>query len=556
MAKFAIYQILPRLFGNPNSLPTINGTIEENGSGKFNFFTNEVLQSIKSLGVTHLWFTGIIRHATTTNYPNIPTNNPSIVKGKAGSPYAITDYYDVSPDLAVNPENRFEEFEELVRRTHSNGFKFIIDFVPNHLSREYKSIKKPSHCQDFGESDNLNRPFDPQNNFYYLPNEKLILPFPSDYHEFPAKASGNDIFHAFPSQNDWYETVKLNYGIDFGDNRKKHFSPTPKTWIMMRNVLFYWAQKGIDGFRCDMAEMVPVEFWEWAIPQVKEINPDLLFIAEIYNPQLYSAYLDQGKFDYLYDKVGLYDQLRAIIEQKNPAARLSNTWKSLNDMDNRMLRFLENHDEQRIASKNFAQYPPRALPAFFVVSCMHQNPFLVYFGQEFGEEAKGVSGFSGNDGRTTLFDYWNVPTIQKWMGNKKPNVENLSIDSQILYANYQEIIKFSLTNKAISEGAFYDLMWVNKDNKLFNPISVFAFIRTLGKDNFLCLANFSKDKQTLTIQISEHAFEFCAIKNARLLNFVFMDYFSKNILKISGLECIEKGIQMELLPFSYVAYQF
>lgn len=556
MSKFAIYQVLARSFGNSNTQPKVNGTIQENGCGKLNDFTEQALEGIKALGITHIWYTGIIRHATSTIYPNIPANNPSIVKGKAGSPYAITDYYDVHPDLAENASNRMREFEELLERTHKQDLKVIIDFVPNHLARDYKSIAQPKQTESFGESDNRDLVFHPQNNFYYLPEESLTLPFPSDYEENPAKVSGNDIFNAFPQEHDWYETIKLNYGIDYLRGNTKHFHPTPKTWIMMRDVLLYWAKKGIDGFRCDMVEMVPVEFWEWAIPQVKELSPNTIFIAEIYNPDLYKSYINSGSFDYLYDKVGLYDSLRSIIEGKQSAEEISKVWQKLDGLDNKMLRFLENHDEQRIASRFFAENPAKAIPAFFLTATMHQNPFLIYFGQEFGESANGESGFSGDDGRTSLFDYWPVPSTQKWIFDAQFKIKRLPVETQKLYQHYKAITEFSLSEKAIIEGKFYDLMWANKDNPSFNSQSVFAFLRTSKNQNFICLSNFSDEKQSVKVQIPEHAFEFCNLKGAKLLNFNFTEKFTNTELNFNGLELIEKGLSIELAAYSYAAYKF
>lgn len=556
MSKFAIYQVLARSFGNSNPQAKINGSIEENGCGKLNDFTKKALEKIKTLGITHIWYTGIIRHSTSTIYPNIPASNPSIVKGKAGSPYAITDYYDVHPDLAENVDNRMLEFEELVERTHKQDLKVIIDFVPNHLARDYKSIAQPKETESFGETDNQDLGFNPQNNFYYLPNESLTLPFLSDYKEYPAKVSGNDVFNAFPQEHDWYETIKLNYGIDFQGGNSKHFHPTPKTWELMRDILLYWAKKGVDGFRCDMVEMVPVEFWEWAIPQVKDVNPNIIFIAEIYNPDLYKSYINSGGFDYLYDKVGLYDSLRLIIEGKQSTEELSNVWQKLDGLDDKMLRFLENHDEQRIASRFFAENPEKAIPAFFLTATMHKNPFLIYFGQEFGESANGESGFSGDDGRTSLFDYWPVPSIQKWVFNAKFEIKKLPLETRKLYQHYKAITEFSLSEKAITEGEFYDLMWANKDNQGFNSKAVFAFLRTSETQNLLCLCNFSKENQSTKIQIPEHAFEFCKIESAKLLNFNFTEKFTNTRLNINGLELIEKGIPLEITAYSYVAYQF
>src|SRR5690606_12297011 len=226
-----------------------------------------------------------------------------------GSPYAIKDYYDVNPDLAVDVSNRMAEFTQLVERTHQNGLKVIIDFVPNHVARAYKSDARPSGVIDLGEQDDKSVSFNPTNNFYYLPGQSFQVPrgytplgnnpFPTKdgkFEETPAKVTGNDQFTATPGVNEWFETVKINYGIDIQNERKTYFDPIPDTWVKMKDILVFWAEKNIDGFRCDMAEMVPVEFWNYAIPQVRKINPEIIFIAEIYNPAQYKNYIDQGKF--------------------------------------------------------------------------------------------------------------------------------------------------------------------------------------------------------------------------------------------------------------------
>ena len=316
--KIIIYQLLPRLFSNTTENCVKNGTIEENGVGKLNDINAKVLKSIKSLGVTHVWYTGVIEHATKTDYTKygIDKDNPYIVKGNAGSPYAIKDYYDIDPDLAVNIPKRMEEFEALVERTHKNGMKVIIDFVPNHVARQYHSDSKPVGIEDLGQGDDNTYFFKNSNNFYYIPRQQFApnidLGVGEDrYNEFPAKATGNDCFSAFPGEYDWYETVKLNYGIDYG-NGSRNFDPIPSTWFKMLHILRYWAAKGIDGFRCDMAHMVPIEFWEWAISNIKGTYPNIIFIAEIYEPHLYRDFINRGGFDFLYDKVTLYDTLRNV----------------------------------------------------------------------------------------------------------------------------------------------------------------------------------------------------------------------------------------------------
>ncbi len=492
-----IYQIFTRLFRNDDGKNIPYGTIEENGCSKFNHLTDKALNVLKEFGITHIWFTGVIRHATCTNYESIglPANNPKIVKGSAGSPYAITDYYDVDPDLAIEPKNRMKEFENLVTRCHENNLKVIIDFVPNHVARQYKSKNQPKDIQQIGENDDSDFCFLPENNFYYLPNQAFIVPLGTslpysseskEYHEFPAKVTGNDAFTPTPSINDWYETVKLNYGVDYLNNRQEHFDPIPDTWIKMEHILTYWANKGIDGIRCDMAEMVPVQFWQWVIPRIKLVNESIIFIAEVYKPHEYKTFLDAG-FDYLYDKVGLYDILRGLIEGYGSSREITNLWQRYEGFSHRMLRFLENHDEQRIASKQFAGNPWKAVPALVLATTLHRGPFMLYFGQEIGEEAHDSEGFSGHDGRTTIFDYWRVKDYQNWVNGGKFTNEHLSYDQINLRNFYRSLNHLRLTSKAISHGGFYDLMWVNQH---LNLDKVFAYLRHYNGEVILVLLNF------------------------------------------------------------------
>ena len=413
--KVIIYQIFTRLYSNRCQTRKPFGTIEENGCGKLNDFTPTVLKSIRELGATHVWFTGVIRHATMTDYSRygIPRQHPAVVKGRAGSPYAITDYYDIDPDLAVDVERRMEEFERLVARTHRAGLKVIIDFVPNHVARQYESIAKPKGVKDLGEGDNPELGFDPQNNFYYCPGQSFA-PYFDLYHgeqepyaEHPAKATGNDCFNNAPGMNDWYETVKLNYGVDYYAGRVGHFTPVPSTWLKMLHILLFWAAKGVDAFRCDMAEMVPAEFWAWATQQVKQQYPDLQFIGEVYNPAEYRRYLASG-FDLLYDKVGMYDALFGVLRHERDTNAISWAWQQTDDIRDHMLYFLENHDELRLASDFFVGQAEKALPALVVSVLLQQNPFMLYAGQEWGERGMDAEGFSGCDGRTTIFDYWSL----------------------------------------------------------------------------------------------------------------------------------------------------
>jgi len=551
--KISIYQLLPRLFGNDQEYPVLNGNIHENHCGKFAHIDKESLKDIKKLGITHVWYTGVLRHATTTAYPALPAQSSCIVKGKAGSPYAIVDYYDVAPDLAVDVENRMQEFGELLKRTREMGLKSIIDFVPNHLSRDYKSLAKPKSVKDFGEEDDSKQHFNPQNNFYYLPDEKLQLDFckKQDYEEFPAKVSGNDCFHANPQLTDWYETIKLNYGVDVRHHSSQHFSPIPSTWYRMLKILDFWVHKEVDGFRCDMVEMVPVEFWQWVIPQIKAINPHIIFIGEVYQPHLYQAYIQQGGFDYLYDKSGLYDKLRSLIRGECSAQEISHVWQGLQGLDAHMLRFLENHDEQRIASPFFAGDARKAIPAMLLSATMHQGPVMTYFGQEFGEAAEGESGFSGDDGRTSIFDYWKVPSIQKWRAG-----EGLSPRALALQKEYKEILNFSINSPIIAHGNFYDLMWANKDNHHLHHNYIYAFMRSYQGKALLIVLNFSDKKCNQKIIIPEHAFQFANKKTNHLKDISFINIFSHKELRQNVRSIVQDGVQLDIPEYHYVILEF
>lgn len=506
--KIILYQVFTRLYGNRNQACKPNGTIEENGCGKLNDFTPAVLKHISQLGVSHIWYTGVIRHATMTDYTKhgIPRQHPAVVKGRAGSPYAITDYYDIDPDLAVDVDKRMTEFEQLVERTHKAGLKVVIDFVPNHIARQYKSICKPRGVKDLGQGDNPANGFDPQNNFYYCPGQHFA-PYFDLYHgetepytEEPAKSTGNDCFNNAPGINDWYETVKLNYGVDYYAGRVGHFDPVPDTWKKMTDILLFWAKKGIDGFRCDMAEMVPAEFWAYATAQVKAKHPGLVFIGEVYNPAEYRHYLASG-FDYLYDKVGMYDTMFQVIRHEQSTQAITGAWQSTDDIRDHMLYFLENHDELRIGSDFFAGDGRKAVPALIVNALMQQNPFMLYAGQEYGERGMDEEGFSGRDGRTTIFDYWSVGTLIR--AAKK----ELTPEEQQLADVYQKVLNIARKEKAIAEGLTYDLMYVNQQYH-----RQYMFLRKSKTSQLLVVANFDDAPATVDVQMPAHAFEFLGLR--------------------------------------------
>ena len=511
--KMVIYQVFPRWFGNLQEPQVSNGTIQENGVGKFSAFTPLALSKIKEMGITHVWYTGVIEHATKTDYTayGIQRDHRAVVKGKAGSPYAIKDYYDIDPDLADEVPHRMAEFEALVKRTHEAGMQVIIDFVPNHVARQYHSDAKESFVEDLGEKDNTSVAFDRDNNFYYIPGQCLELHFGAqqedfEYSEFPAKVTGNDHFDAHPGRNDWYETIKLNYGVDYLNGRTGHFNPIPNTWHKMLDILEFWASKGIDGFRCDMAEMVPVEFWNWVIPKVKANHP-VVFIAEVYNPAQYRNYIFNGHFDYLYDKVGLYDTLRAVICGHAAAKQITSCWQSLEGIQANMLNFLENHDEQRLASDFFAGKAQAGIPGLIVSALLNTNPMMIYAGQELGERGMDQEGFIGRDGLTTIFDYWSVESLRHWINDGRYDGGKLTTEQQALRQFYAKLLNIAQSEQVVVNGSFYDLMFANEKNPCFNSHRQYAFLRKSGNEVLLVAVNFDKADQTIKIKIPVEAFK-------------------------------------------------
>ena len=563
--KLVIYQVFTRTFGNKNSNRKPNGTLAENGVGKMNDFDVATLQQIKSLGVNTIWYTGVIRHVTCTDYSafGVPRQTPHVVKGKAGSPYAITDYYDIDPDIADNVAERMSEFEDLVKRTHKEGLKVIIDFVPNHVAREYKSICKPKGVKDLGETDDMGKHFDANNNFYYCPNEPLdtsAIPLPNgieadgsnemaaEYTEAVARCTGNDRFDAHPQANDWYETVKLNYGVDYCDwgGRSTHFEPIPDTWHKMTDILLFWAAKGIDGFRCDMAEMVPHEFWQYATEKVKAQYPHIVFIGEVYAPNQYRTYVAAG-FDYLYDKVGMYDCLRDVMCGHRSASNISQQWQATDDIREHILYFLENHDEQRIASDFFCGNMQKGIPALIVSALFQRNPVMIYAGQEFGERGMDGEGFSGVDGRSTIFDYWSVDAIRKGFFERS----ELSAEQLQLEKDYRTILTLCNSEKAVREGKTFDLTYANEANESFDSSRLFAFLRSSGNTTLLIVANFGETEAHARVNIPSHAFDYMELKEGKkdMVDLLSGNYQTATLQRDGAIEMIVPAFSGRVYKF-------
>lgn len=522
MGKVIIYQVLPRLWGNIGGENIKNGTLKDNGCGKFSSIDTISLEYLRSLGVSHVWYTGIIRHATAEDSDGCTPSSADWVKGRAGSPYSITDYYDVNPYLADEPENRMEEFHKLVERTHAAGLKVIIDFVPNHVARDYGRFAAahpaPTGMAALGESDDKSVHWKDSNDFFYYPGIPLALPIQNQtYMEMPAMASGNS-YTSSPGVNDWYDTIKLNY-----------CDSHTETWEKMYDIVNFWAGQGVDGFRCDMVELVPQAFFKWLISRIKKDRPDLLFVAEVYQKTLYSKYIREIGFDLLYDKSGIYDTLRAIVEKNakdsgvpvedwQSAKRITWNWQSLGDLQPYMLNFLENHDEQRFASDFFGCDARNSYAALYTALYMNNAPFMLYAGEEVGERGMDNEGFSGRDGRTSIFDWWapsSLTRLYKYIHGEK---KALTPEEETMLDTYRKALKFAAEDNAVSKGTFYDLCYCNYASDGFNPDRHFAFLRDFEDETLLIVCNFSKNDADMKISIPEHAFNWMKMPESEEFN--------------------------------------
>ncbi|WP_047247240.1 alpha-amylase family glycosyl hydrolase [Maribacter thermophilus] len=523
-SKIVVYHVFTRLFGNTNTSNKPWGTIEENGVGKFADFSDKALSEIKDLGVTHIWYTGVLHHAVIRDYTayGISNDDPNIVKGRAGSPYAVKDYYNVNPDLAIDPANRLEEFKALIDRTHEQGMKVIIDIVPNHVSRAYESITNPKGGKSFGADDDVTVTYKKNNNFYYIPGSDFEVPDWQEgykplggeenetigtFIEKPAKWTGNGSRSPKPNMNDWYETVRVNYGVrpdgsvdfdllphDFGErDYEEHFKfwkhkDVPDSWVKFKNIALYWLDFGVDGFRYDMAEMVPVEFWSYMNSSIKMKNKEAFLMAEVYNPDLYRTYIHKGKMDYLYDKVDFYDGLKHIMKGYGWSDHIPVVQKGLQDIEHHMLHFLENHDEQRIASPEFVGNAEIAKPAMVVSATISTSPTMIYFGQEVGEPAAEDAGF-GSASRTSIFDYIGVPHFQRWVNNKKFDGGQLSKEEKSLRHFYKKLLNFTNNSKALM-GHYREIHFYNKELTENYNHRVLSFVRWSKDQKLIIVVNF------------------------------------------------------------------
>ena len=568
--KKVIYQVFTRLFGNDNTNNKPWGTLEENGVGKFNDFTPKALAEIRKLGVSHIWYTGILHHAMVADYTDfgISNDDPDVVKGRAGSPYAVKDYYSVDPDMAEDPAKRMEEFQALIDRTHKQEMKVIIDIVPNHIARKYEGMNNPEGVSDFGADDDTSVEYKKDNNFYYIKGESFKVPHWNDnykplggevhplangkFNENPAKWTGNGSRLSQPDQNDWYETVKINYGVrpdgtkdfdslphNFGSlDPQAHFDfwkdkSVPDSWVKFRDIALYWLEKGVDGLRYDMAEMVPVEFWSYLNSSIKVKYPEALLLAEVYNPGLYRDYIHLGKMDYLYDKVGFYDSIKHIVQGHGWTDHIPKVQEEIMDIEHHMLHFLENHDEQRIASPDFAGSAEKGKPAMVVSTTISTSPTLVYLAQEVGEPGAEHAGF-GSPTRTSIFDYIGVPHLQRWTNHKNFDGAGLSAEEKELRDFYKKLLNFSLNSEALM-GDYREIHYFNKDQNPAYDHRIFSFARWSENEQVIVVSNFdTENNYNLDLIIPEELITIWNLEDGSYTLLDQLDPSSKTTMQVNN----------------------
>jgi glycosidase len=561
-----------------NEMRKRNGTLAENGVGRFTDINDAALSAIRQMGFTHVWLTGILQQATATDYSEFgqPADDTDLLKGLAGSPYAIKDYFDVCPDYAENPAERLKEFRDLIARLHAQGLKAIIDLVPNHVARSYDSCVKPD-CNfgtrgGSGTGDDISKFFDPHNNFFYLtpdgngpplrlptfregqpvsatcqavaavcdrrtPNEDGGYKPPLqncdgffDGEKTFGRVTGNNVVSWTPHLNDWYETIKLNYGFDFTDPSKSvreypnAWSPDkeiPNTWKKVDQVIEHWQSLGVDGFRCDMSHMVPPEMWSWTIAQARRRQPDVFFMGEAYNddpakvpgsdPVVSQLNWGQGNvlfdllnagFNAVYDAPA-YRTLKRIYE--------GSCWANDIDRDigddficHNSVRYAENHDEVRLAART--EWGGVGMnvgrPVSAILYGLSRGAIMLYNGQEVGESGAGAEGFGGDDARTSIFDYWSMPELVKWVNDHKYDGARLSKEQKELRKFYSRLINL-VGEPAFADGNFFSLNRANCDNEHFGRLPdeqasghwLYAFLRyeVVSGQRFLVVANLHPD---------------------------------------------------------------
>jgi glycosidase len=477
-------------------------------AGQFNALTAERLDEIKDLGVDYLWLTGVLEHASRDQ------TDPDVVKGEAGSYYAIYDNWDVSAQ-----SGSMADFEALIDRAHDAGLRVIIDFVANHTARMHRTDVLCKQHLDFGRQDRTDAFFHRDNNYYYITDDSFTPPTQNDVDgadgvfdtdifaagvqlENPARVTGNDIVSANPASQDWFETVKLNYGYDI-QSRQAHYNPRPRTWMQMLDVAQYWVEKGVDGFRVDFAHAVPIEFWRYFASELRRVQPSVFLLAEAYESDQrmrlpgfsYHAMLEAG-FDSVYNSEMYWAMHNQVV--RPGTMRNANPMRSPAMNDNILRRgfmftqYMENHDEMRAASRHFAPWVgdreqrSRLGLAYTTYLGLTPGHLMLHGGQELQEDASVFGGYAGDNGRSSIFDFVYQSQTRTWLHGTRPQ---WMIDFRNKYKRLLELKEEPAFAKPHSyeHPSFIDLdgaNWFKEESKW-----IASYVRFDGDDAYLVVAN-------------------------------------------------------------------
>jgi glycosidase len=196
--------------------------------------------------------------------------------------------------------------------------------------------------------------------------------------------------------------------------------------------------------------------------------------------------------DYLYDKVELYDSIKHIMQGHGWTDHIPVVQEGLKDIEHHMLHFLENHDEQRIASPEFAGSALKGKPAMTVSATISSSPTLIYFGQEVGEPGAEDAGY-GKPSRTSIFDYVGVPYFQRWVNDKSYDGGQLSIEEKDLRDFYMRLLNFTINSDALL-GTYADIHTYNRQHTQNYNHRVYSFVRWSDSEKLLVVSNFDADE--------------------------------------------------------------
>ena len=292
---------------------------------------------------------------------------------------------------------------------------------------------------------------------------------------------------------------------DWTDTRKVNWND-PSTVDKMVDILCFWANKGIDGFRCDMVELVSAEALGEVVRRTRSAFPGLVFVAETYIKENYRRYLSTSSIDILYDKSGSYDILRAISNGNCSATALTSNWQWQAEIQGAMLNFLENHDEQRLASRfwnNGRRYPWAEL-AFSVL--FNEASFMLYYGQEWMDDAAET-----DNGRTSIYDFTSPSGVRRAAhfartGKAIKLNDAADTDSLDCYRRYLELMQ-TAASPLMRQGSNWDLCYLQNDCK-WNRDNMFAFARYDGHGAAVVICNFSDSDTELSVRLPEELLKY------------------------------------------------